>query len=1293
MPVGQLLGQQPRRPSKWRGLADWRDWKISVKLAAVTLVPIIIALVLGGITISNQVSRSGNYERIDRLVKLSTDVRSLVDALQQERIGTTALLTQGTVGSSPQLDAARAATDKALQPIAADTSRVTQLDTAASAPGTAANNALARLGQVRQQVAGGRLDSLQALDAYSAMTGPLLTLDTSLVAGVSDDALSGTANALHDLLVAKEEVSTSQSLVTYGISRGMLPPTQLNQVRAGEIRLADRLEDFRAAGDGAQEQDFDRSVMGPEFDTRGRLVGSVLNTQSSSASDVLAGLSAQQWTASSTAVVNGMRGLSDRMGAQLSGQSTDLVESSGSDAGLLAVLLFAALIVTGVVVFLITRQLLRSLRLLRTSALDVADRQLPAAVQNIQEGREQSAEVSPVAVGSADEIGEVAKAFDAVHSQALRLAIEQAAMRTGYSSVFINLSRRSQSLVQRQLQLIERLERDEEDADQLATLFQLDHLATRMRRNNENLMVLSGAEPGRRSGQPVSTGDVLRAAVSEIEQYQRVVVQTPPNARIVGYAASDLMRLIAELLDNATAFSAPETQVTVSTRVADGGRLLIDIMDKGIGMNEAEVAEANARLTEAASVDLATSRRMGLFVVGRLAGRHNIGVVLHGGKDIVGVRATVSVPADLVMDLPEQTTTTTPPPEAGSLPRRGINGTSRPGALTSLAGATSGTLGDGAAAPGAWTQNGHSGMLPPRPPSDVEVSGTALFSPISPEDMPEPQALAPEPPLPAVPEQAAEPEPGELPSGKELFEANVSPGALTEWWSAAAAEPKPPVREPRPDETTPIFDETLSAWFRSEQPAPAEEKEAEDKPETKPEPRATTGWDFAVDESWRTVQQVSQHEPTSYTEAGLPRRRRGEQLMPGSAAPGGVTPSSPAPGAAPEGSQPAPEEAKPALPSRNAADVRGRLSSFQHGVNRARHAKDQPAPGAETAPADAAAAESRQATPLPQRRAQPQPWPAAEPQQPAESEQPSAGPGALPQRRPRPQRPQGAPENVQAQPEEALPQAGSAAEGGLPQRQSESGQLHGDTGRTDSGLPRREPVQAADSGLSEQQADTGAPQRAADTGLPQRGTDSGMPRREPAQAADTGLPQRQTGSGLPQRGVGAGLPQPGSGLPQRQRAQAPETAAPHGQADPGLPQRQPGLDNPLPRRRPGAERPAETSGAFLWQPSEPAPAAPAPAAPAEDSAWSFATDESWRTVEAVSQAGPTGYTAAGLPRRRRGEQLMPGSASSAGAPGPRAQRDPQDVRGRLSSFQQGVRRGRHRTTQPVDSEHETMEGE
>uniref|UniRef100_UPI0038991364 sensor histidine kinase n=1 Tax=Amycolatopsis cynarae TaxID=2995223 RepID=UPI0038991364 len=1369
MPVGQLLGQQPRPPSKWGSIARWRDWSISVKLAAVTLVPIMIALVLGGITIGNQVARSNNYERIGRLVTLSADVRALVDALQRERTETARLLIQGTVGSTPELDAARAAVDKAIAPINTDTDRVTQLDNSVAAPGSASNNALARLGEVRQHIAAGQVDSIQALDAYSAMTSALLTLDTSLVAGMNDDAVSDRANALHALQVAKEEVSTSQVLMAYGISRGSLTPTLLNQLRTAEVRLADRLEAFRAFGTGAQQQDFDRTVTGPDFDNRGRMASSVLAAQGAGG-NAFSGIQADQWASSSTAVVNGLRAVSGRIGDEVGSVSSELVDSSGTDAGLLAVLLFGALVVTAAVVFLITRQLLRSLRMLRRSALDVADRQLPEAVQNIQEGREQSAAVQPVAVGTTDEIGEVAKAFDEVHSQALRLAIEQAGMRTAYSSVFINLSRRSQSLVQRQLQLIERLERDEEDADQLATLFQLDHLATRMRRNNENLMVLSGAEPGRRSGQPVSTTDVLRAAASEIEQYQRVVVQTPPDARIIGYAASDLMRLVAELLDNATAFSAPETQVTVSTRVSDDRGLLIDIIDKGIGMNESEVAEANARLHENGTIDLATSRRMGLFVVGRLAGRHHIGVELHGGKDIVGVRATVTVPAELVMGLPEQTAVLRPEPAypTEEMPRRRtVNGSGKPAPLTSLAGTTSGTLGDGAAAPNPWSQNGHSGVLPMRPPSDLEVSGTALFSPVPADDE---SGAAVSPLLPPAPAGPAAPASSEMPGGKDLFAANTDAGALTEWWSTAAVvEPKPaPPPPPEEPELTPIFDETLSAWFRAEKPPAAPETpSAKDEAERADESVASTkvpgesgdsaataadgdsgadsgaaesssAWAFAADESWRTVQEVSKSEVTSYTEAGLPQRRRGKQLMPGSA-----TPSAPAPSGQSE------EDPAPLIPVRDPADVRGRLSSFQRGVKRGRHAAQEQGKSATTAqkataggPVPVSAAEETSSIPQITEAVV-----SGRDEVQAAEQAPVTGSG-LPRRTPRaggmPQRepvdeastvasglPRRTPGSVGSPPPHETAGESQAAQAGLPRRTP--GAATGTEPAVPGGLPQRTPVPASGMpglpslpGLPGTSPREAAEEVSAPGGLPRRTPSgaSGMPRwsapEEPTAqpAAEGGLTQRTPGSGngLPQRQprpvnenpLPQRQPRPvnENPLPQRQPRPLGENALPQREpvAETAVPQYQPGAENPLPQRQPLADRqrsapvegPAESSGAFLWQKpqlDEPVEREPENPATATGSSWSFATDDSWRTVQAVSQSAPSGFTPAGLPRRRRGEQLLPGSASSPGAPGPRTQRDPQDVRGRLNSFQQGVRRGRHQTAQAADSEHETMEGE
>ncbi|WP_410653410.1 nitrate- and nitrite sensing domain-containing protein [Amycolatopsis sp. cmx-4-54] len=1143
MPVGELLGRTPRRSrwaTGWRTLVRWRDWSLPVKLSAVTLVPILIALALGIATIAGQVSRSDGYQRLDRLVALSGQIRTLADGLGRERTQSAAGLTAGTVGGTLDLASARADVDTAIPLYGAAASRAVENEPSLRQAREAAAAQLDRLPDIRQRASSGQLDPVQAIGEYTDVTTALLALDTALAAGAGQDVLGGTPTALHDLAVMKEQLSLSQALVSFGIARSSLAPSELDQLRTAELRLADRFTDFRAAASEQQRREFSAAVTDQAMENRDRLAKTALGEQGTPSAQAFRSLSAQGWTDASTAVIGKVGEVANKFGAETSAVSAELVDDASSGAGLLAVLLFGAMVLAVAVVFLITRQLLRSLKVLRASALDVAEKQLPDAVRNIQEGRSQGTDVRPVPVGGDDEIGEVARAFDKVHHQALRLATEQASMRTGYSNVFVNLSRRSQSLVQRQLQLIERLERDEEDADQLATLFQLDHLATRMRRNNENLMVLSGAEPGRRSGQPVSATDVVRAAVSEIEQYQRVTVQNPPPVRLVGYAANDLMRLIAELLDNATAFSAPETQVTVATRLVEDGSFGIDILDKGIGMNEAEVAEANARLTEAPNVDLTTSRRMGLFVVGRLASRHRIGVSLHGGKDIVGVRATVSVPADLVMVPPggdpgpatgpiTQRLAPLPPQQPGGLPRRRrpANG-SRPAmpnvpsqggerwpSANDLAGHTKPAV------------NGHGPQG--RPPSDLEISGTALFSPIPPDETTPPPA--PEPRRPQ-PEPAAEPEPvaeeaekpapaeDELPSGKELFEAKNTTAettgtTLSEWWSQAATPPAPPA--PTASETTPIFDEMLSAWFRSPAPAPEKPaaepaakkekpgaKEPEEKKTAEPVPTAeqeARTWDFASDKAFRTVQEVSQNAPSTFTEAGLPRRRKGEQLLPGSAA-------SSVPAAEPA--------AKSELPVRDPANVRGRLSSFQQGVKRGRkEAADKATPAT----------------------AQP----------------------------------------VTTQPVTAQPQA------------------------------------KPENGAATEQAAAPEPSKAP----------------EPAKAPETA-----------------------------ERPAAPPAA--------------------LPSRKPQAASPE-----------------PEPVAAAEQTdAWNFGSDEGWKAAQAVSQSVPSRMTSAGLPRRRRGEQLLPGSAGPpAGAVTPRPQRDAHDVRGRLSSFQQGIQRGRHHTAQATEANHETLEGE
>ncbi|MEV4054204.1 nitrate- and nitrite sensing domain-containing protein [Amycolatopsis sp. NPDC049688] len=1278
MPVGELLGRAPRRSkgkAVWRALVQWRDWSLPVKLSAVTVVPIVLALVLGITTIAAQVGRSGEYQRLDRLVALGGGVRALTGALQEERTVTSAMLTAGTVGGTPELAAARKATDAAIGPFTAEQARAAEAEPGVSGAAGAATAQVGNLGFLRRQVDGGQLDPAQAISAYAALTGSLISLDTAVTAGAGDGTLGGTPAGLHELLVAGEQVSLSQALVSYGIGRAALTPSELATLRAAELRLADRLVDFRSAAGDTLQRDFAAIAEGTQAQSRARMVETVLNAPAGGVDDAFRALPAQDWTAASAAMRTQIGQVADRLGGAASATAAQLVDESSSGAGLLAVLLFAAMVLAVAVVFLITRQLLRSLKVLRRSALDVAETALPEAVRNIQEGRAQGTDVRPVPVHTDDEVGEVARAFDKVHHQALRLATEQAAMRTGYGSVFVNLSRRSQSLVQRQLQLIEQLERDEEDADQLATLFQLDHLATRMRRNNENLMVLSGAEPGRRSGKPVGTTDMLRAAVSEIEQYQRVQVQPPPPARIVGYAASDLMRLVAELLDNATAFSAPETTVTVASRLGEDGSLHIDILDKGIGMNECEVIEANTRLTEAGSVDLVTSRRMGLFVVGRLAGRHRIGVSLHGGKDIVGVRATVVVPAELVMPVTDGPATgpigalqqhPASPAAGNQLPRRPVNGSTRPHPVVPPQPA----MGE-ERWPSASDLAGLSGV---RPPSDLEISGTALFAPIPKDEDVPPQRPA-LPSVPAVlPLPQQPPRADDLPAGKDLFTANET--TLSDWWQEATAGQEPPPPAPAPDrsETTPIFDEMLSAWFREDKP-PAEEEPAASE-ETPPEERRS--WDFASDENFRTVQERTKAEPTAFTDAGLPRRRRGEQLLPGSATP---VPSAP---------QLAP--ARPDLPVRDPADVRSRLSNFQQGVVRGRRQTRQARQAAAQRPKPLQSGQPVQGLGTAQsagavEQVTPAPEPAETPGQPG---QPAVAHGA-------PQDPGSAQqvgvfEEQPAAAQEAEQPGGAAAEGVAPAGSQPGGRsqpgaqanglpqpaLRGDIFATDL-PPEQQPEQQPPTGEQPDQAgsrQTVLPQRSATprpNGLPQPSSANGRPKLQ-GDIFAAGLQPDQGGAEpavLPQRPT---APQ-ANGLPAHRE---PPTVFHESGQLPVADGRPAGPPSTLPSRKP-PETPAPRREESVVETT---------------AEWNFGTDDGWRAVQAVSQSTPSTFTSAGLPRRRRGEQLLPGSAGpSTGATAPRPQRDAHDVRGRLRSFQQGIERGRHRTAQAAETNHETLEGE
>ena len=295
------------------------------------------------------------------------------------------------------------------------------------------------------------------------------------------------------------------------------------------------------------------------------------------------------------------------------------------------------------------RSLVTPVRRLRAAALRAAHEQLPETVRQVRDGTEVDWRAVPaVGIRTDEEIGQLARAFDDMHRQAVRLAVEQAELRKQVSEMFMTLSRRSQSLVDQQLTIIEDLEAGEQDPLRLDELFRIDHIATRLRRNGENLHVLAGGRPVRHGREPVPTRDLLRAATSEVKDYRRVALGNAPRSSVQPEAAADVVHILAELLENATRFSPPEHKVALTAdRGADGG-LLIEVVDQGLGMTAAELTTVNDRLAAAGTVGPETTRRMGLFVVGRLAALHGVTVRLRAtgpGTRHGGVTASVHVPA------------------------------------------------------------------------------------------------------------------------------------------------------------------------------------------------------------------------------------------------------------------------------------------------------------------------------------------------------------------------------------------------------------------------------------------------------------------------------------------------------------------------------------------------------------------------------------------------------------------------------------------------------------------------
>ncbi|MFF0741905.1 nitrate- and nitrite sensing domain-containing protein [Streptomyces sp. NPDC004111] len=661
-----------------------RNWRVATRLNAILLIPVLVAIVMGGFQVNGSINTWRKAQDAEKTALIVRAAGEYGHALLNER-DLTAEPLLGNKRDSPAIAEAYAKTDAAAKKFATATKDL---------PNDGLKRRLAKFREEEPKLASIRKTAYTAQVETAVKNdekglGPVATeegyvlVQHSLMEFANELSLS-TGNVtsygrtVYAIQLAKAAGSLQRSIGTHLLVRPngeqdikraqvvafssynylerialleyisgstaqdeqLLKDVMAGKTKEGEEKLAAAKAQAQAAGRG-----FPTPPRGPD--------NSVL---SGMAQQIASGKSPQQlarqgivpltWMAASTAKFDGYTEIENKLVTKAVDEAAQISADARNDAIINGAIVVVAVLAAFVLAGMIARQMSRSMKRLRTAAFSVAEQRLPMLVDQLsrtEPGRVDT-RVEPIPVTSHDEIGEVARAFDQVHREAVRLAAEQAMLRGNVNAIFTNLSRRNQSLIEGQLTLITDLENNEADPDQLESLFRLDHLATRMRRNGENLLVLAGEEPGRRWNQPVPLVDVLRAASSEVENYERIELSGVPESEIHGQAVTDLVHLLAELLENATTFSSPQTKVRVAATRLPDGRVMVEIHDKGIGLTAEDFADINHKLANPPTVDAAVSQRMGLFVVGRLADRHGIRVQLRPSGEQAGTTSLVMLP-------------------------------------------------------------------------------------------------------------------------------------------------------------------------------------------------------------------------------------------------------------------------------------------------------------------------------------------------------------------------------------------------------------------------------------------------------------------------------------------------------------------------------------------------------------------------------------------------------------------------------------------------------------------------
>ncbi|MGH3382125.1 MAG: sensor histidine kinase, partial [Actinoallomurus sp.] len=593
---------------------------------------------------------------------------ALGSALEQERRLSLVFLGSKSDGDRAAMESGRLVTDRQAEQfrrLVSDKSTQNIISAQSRATTKELLQYLDNLPARRKALDAGGMTRAQTFTRYTGAVSTIVQLQASL-STLSDPEVTKDANNEVGLARAREVLSQEDALLSGALAAGQLSFAEHVQftklVGTQRSLYSDLLPDLRSA-DRAQ---YERITTAPEYARLQSMENRFTDHMPASKPNPMSvnpgmppattGMpmdakitpnTQAEWKTTVSSVLTRLRGLELASTSAASERSKPI-----SNGIILRVVLAGALGLVAVIASLVLslwvgRSVIRELTGLRRAALDLANERLPGVIRRLRRGEDVdvAAEVPPLSF-STREIDQVGQAFNAARRTAIQGAVEEAALRRSISEVFLNLARRNQALLHRQLSLLDTMERRISEPDELDDLFRLDHLATRMRRHAEGLIILSGQAPGRGWRNPVPIVDVARAASAEVEDYARVTVATMPRVAISGSAVADLIHLLAELIENATLYSPPDTTVQVTGQVVAHG-FAMEVEDRGLSMDPASLAEANEKLARPPDFDLSNSAQLGLFVVGRLAQRHSVQVTLRTSP-YGGTTAIVLLPDGIV---------------------------------------------------------------------------------------------------------------------------------------------------------------------------------------------------------------------------------------------------------------------------------------------------------------------------------------------------------------------------------------------------------------------------------------------------------------------------------------------------------------------------------------------------------------------------------------------------------------------------------------------------------------------